>query len=139
MDEIHKTKANELSDSTGVGGEALYSKASPDVVQRIAQLTREVRASMRELGLDQAVHEAAHAIPDARDRLRYVGRMTEQAANRVLTAAEKTGPLQEDMSDAAQALDERRQPWFDEPAALPEARALVLDTRQFFEPVQAST
>lgn len=139
MDEVHKTKTTELSDATEVSGEATQAQASTDVVQRIAQLTREVRASMRELWLDQAVNEAAHAIPDARDRLRYVGRMTEQAANRVLTAAEKTGPLQESMSDAAQSLDERWQHWFDEPAELPEARALVDDTRLFFEHVQTRT
>ena len=139
MDEIHKTKATELSEATEASGEVAQVQASTDVVQRIAQLTREVRASMRELGLDQAVNEAAHAIPDARDRLRYVGRMTEQAANRVLTAAEKTGPLQDSMSDAAQSLDERWQQWFDEPAELPEARALVDDTRLFFEHVQTRT
>src|SRR5690606_30806666 len=37
-------------------------------------------ASIRELGLARAVAEAAQAIPDARDRLRYVAHMTEQAA-----------------------------------------------------------
>ena len=55
-----------------------------DLIHRIAQLTRMLRESMRELGLDQAIKEAAHAIPDARDRLHYVAHMTEQAATRVL-------------------------------------------------------
>src|SRR5690625_3464193 len=72
-----------------------------EVVQRIARLTRMLRESMRELGLDEAIKEAAEAIPDARDRLRYVGRMTEQAANRVLTAAEQTQPLQQSLSQEA--------------------------------------
>src|SRR5690606_33537339 len=57
-----------------------------DLIQRIASLTRMLRDSMRELGLDQAIKDAAEAIPDARDRLRYVAQMTEQAANRVLNA-----------------------------------------------------
>src|SRR5690625_5735372 len=74
----------------------------PDhVVQRIARLTRMLRESMRELGLDEAIKEAAEAIPDARDRLRYVGRMTEQDANRVLSAAEQTKPLQKIISQEA--------------------------------------
>lgn len=72
-----------------------------EVVQRIARLTRMLRESMRELGLDEAIKEAAEAIPDARDRLRYVGRMTEQAANRVLTAAEQTQPLQQSLEQEA--------------------------------------
>jgi chemotaxis protein CheZ len=106
---------------------------SLDVVQRIAQLMRLVRESMHELGLDQAVKDAAHAIPDARDRLRYVGRMTEQAANKVLTAAEETGPLQEQLSAGSQNLGQRWQHWFDAPAELPVARELVDDTRDFLD------
>ena len=43
---------------------------SPDLIHRIASLTRMLRDSMRELGLDQAIKDAANAIPDARDRLR---------------------------------------------------------------------
>src|SRR5699024_12501397 len=72
-----------------------------EVVQRIARLTRMLRESMRELGLDEAIKEAAEAIPDARDRLRYVGRMTEQAANRVLTAAEQTQPWPQSLGKRA--------------------------------------
>ncbi|MGG4603240.1 protein phosphatase CheZ [Paenalcaligenes sp. Me131] len=106
---------------------------SLDVVQRIAQLMRLVRESMHELGLDQAVKDAAHAIPDARDRLRYVGRMTEQAANKVLTAAEETGPLQEQLFAGSQNLGQRWQHWFDAPAELPVARELVDDTRDFLD------
>lgn len=75
-----------------------------EVMQRIARLTRMLRESMRELGLDEAIKEAAEAIPDARDRLRYVGRMTEQAANRVLTAAEQTQPLQQSLDKKAARL-----------------------------------
>ncbi|WP_372871706.1 protein phosphatase CheZ [Paenalcaligenes niemegkensis] len=123
-------------DKTEAAGEAKHLPV--DVVQRIAQLTREVRDSMRELGLDQAVKDAAHAIPDARDRLRYVGRMTEQAANRVLTAAEQTGPLQEDIANEAKSLDGRWQEWFDAPAELPVARHLVDDTRGFLTQVEVN-
>ncbi|EGA06373.1 protein phosphatase CheZ, partial [Salmonella enterica] len=40
-----------------------------DIIARIGSLTRMLRDSLRELGLDQAIAEAAEAIPDARDRL----------------------------------------------------------------------
>lgn len=110
-----------------------------NLIHRIAQLTRMLRDSMRELGLDQAVKEAAYAIPDARDRLHYVARMTEQAANRVLNAAEGLQPVQEDLQNRAVALDERWQAWFDHPVELAEARELVDDTRAMIKEIPEKT
>ncbi|MBB6082413.1 chemotaxis protein CheZ [Castellaniella defragrans] len=110
-----------------------------DLIQRIAQLTRTLRVSMRELGLDQAIKDAAHAIPDARDRLHYVAQMTEQAANRVLNAAEQIQPWQEAMQRDAKALDARWQDWFDHPVELDQARSLVDDTRAFLKDVPEKT
>lgn len=106
------------------------AQPSMDVVQRIARLTRMLRESMRELGLDYAIKEAAQSIPDARDRLRYVGRMTEQAANRVLTAAEQAQPLQDELMADAKSLQER---WNQlDQGDCHEAQAdVVADTRQF--------
>src|SRR3546814_16733313 len=98
-----------------------------------------LRESMRELGLDQAIKDAAHAIPDARDRLHYVAHMTEQAANRVLNAAEQTQPLQDSMQRDAKALDERWQAWFDHPVELAEARELVDDPRALLKSVPEKT
>ena len=117
----------------GNGGDA------EDLISKIAQLTRMLRDSMRELGLDHAIKEAAEAIPDARDRLGYVARMTEQAANRVLNAAEAVQPLQEGMQRRARALDERWQAWFDHPVELAQARELVDDTRGLLRDIPAET
>lgn len=114
-------------------------EASPDLVQRIAQLTRMLRESMRELGLDQAIQDAAHAIPDARDRLHYVAQMTEQAANRVLNAAETMQPWQESMQHDAQHLERRWDDWFAHPVELAQARQLVDDTRLFLTVVPDRT
>ena len=97
-----------MSAKQSSGQSSAPRKQSDEMVQRIAKLTRMLRDSMRALGLDEAVKEAAEAIPDARERLRYVGRMTEQAANRVLTAAEQTQPLQAGLSTQA---DELRALW----------------------------
>lgn len=111
---------------------------SEEVVQRIARLTRLLRDSMRELGLDEAIKEAAEAIPDARDRLRYVGRMTEQAANRVLTAAEQTQPLQQGMQKEAAYLQEQ---WSRISASWPQELSDELQQRLpgFFQQVQDSS
>lgn len=110
-----------------------------DIFIRIGQLTRLLRDSMRELGLDQAIKDAAQAIPDARDRLHYVAQMTEQAAHKALNASERAQPLQESMQRQAQALDARWQSWFDAPKELPEARDLVDDTRSFLREVPVHT
>ena len=110
-----------------------------DLLARIGQMTRMLRDSMRELGLDRAIEEAAQAIPDARDRLRYVANMTEQAAHRVLNATEIAQPLQEKMSADAQALEARWQQWFEQPLELPQCRELVDDTRGFLRAVPQET
>nr|WP_173424591.1 protein phosphatase CheZ [Castellaniella defragrans] len=120
-------------------GQRDFAEPSMDLIQRIAQLTRTLRVSMRELGLDQAIKDAAHAIPDARDRLHYVAQMTEQAANRVLNAAEQIQPWQEAMQRDAKALDARWQDWFDHPVELDQARSLVDDTRAFLKDVPEKT
>lgn len=110
-----------------------------ELVHRVASVTRMLRDSMRELGLDQAIQDAAHAIPDARDRLHYVAKMTEQAANRVLTLAEQAQPLQDSMNRDAKALEERWQRWFDEPVELRDAKILVDDTRNLLRDVREKT
>ncbi len=110
-----------------------------DLIHRIANLTRMLREGMRELGLDQAIKDAAQAIPDARDRLHYVASMTEQAANRVLNAAEAMQPLQEQMQHDAQALGARWQAWFDHPVELGEARELVDGTRSLLRVIPDKT
>ncbi|MBN8412640.1 MULTISPECIES: protein phosphatase CheZ [Halomonas] len=110
-----------------------------DLVQRIGQLTRMLRESMRELGLDKEIEKAAEAIPDARDRLSYVASMTEQAAERSLNAIDRAQPLQDSLSEHAQALDERWQAWFDAPKELDDARDLVSDTRAYLAMVPENT
>ncbi|MBZ0331747.1 protein phosphatase CheZ [Halomonas sp. ANAO-440] len=121
-------------------GEAQPSSAAgEDLVQRIGQLTRMLRESMRELGLDKEIEKAAEAIPDARDRLSYVATMTEQAAERALNAIDRAQPLQDSLSDDAGALDKRWAEWFAEPKELDEARELVNETRSYLAGVPDKT
>ncbi len=121
-------------------GEAQPSSAAgEDLVQRIGQLTRMLRESMRELGLDKEIEKAAEAIPDARDRLSYVATMTEQAAERALNAIDRAQPIQDSLSDEAEALDKRWAEWFAEPKELDEARELVNETRSYLSGVPGKT
>ncbi|MFA7437614.1 protein phosphatase CheZ [Castellaniella sp.] len=125
--------------TTKLSGAASLGEAPVELLQRIAQLTRTLRESMRELGLDQTIKEAASAIPDARDRLDYVASMTEQAANRVLNAAEEIQPWQTEMQEGALALSAAWQAWFDAPIELEQARGLVDDTRAYLAALPAKT
>ncbi|CNI68817.1 chemotaxis regulator CheZ [Yersinia frederiksenii] len=102
-----------------------------DIFSRIGHLTRLLRDSMVNFGLDRAIMDVAEAIPDARDRLSYVVGKTSQAADRALTCVEIARPLQDELSEKAVALTARWDAWFDDPIELPIARDLVTDTRNF--------
>jgi chemotaxis protein CheZ len=66
-----------------------------EVLSRVGHMTRALHESLRGLGLDKLVEKAASDIPDARDRLDYVARLSEQAAKRVLDATDAASPLQD--------------------------------------------
>ena len=117
-------------------GWGVSAAAAPDeLIQRIGQVTRMLRDSMRELGLDKEIEKAAKAIPDARDRLGYIAAMTEQAAERALNAVDRAQPLQDAMAKGAEDLDKRWQEWFANPLELDEAKALVKETRGYLAAV----
>jgi chemotaxis protein CheZ len=113
----------------------LSNDSAEQLILRIGNLTRMLRDNMRELGLDKEIERAAQAIPDARDRLNYIAAMTEQAAERTLNAVELAQPIQSDIEQQAETLDQRWAAWFDQPVELPDARSLVLDTRAFLSEV----
>jgi len=69
--------------------------ANDEVLVRVGHMTRALHDSLRGLGLDKLVEKAASDIPDARDRLDYVARLSEQAAKRVLDATDTASPLQD--------------------------------------------
>ena len=110
-----------------------------DIVTKVGSLTRMLRDNLREMGLEQAIADAAEAIPDARDRLDYVVQMTAQAADRALSCVEAAQPHQDQLQQQATALSGRWDQWFADPIELTEARQLVTDTRQFLAEVPDHT
>lgn len=139
MDEPISAQADGLQDGAGGAQTEVVEIGSDRILARIGQVTRTLRDSMRELGLDKHVERAAEAVPDARDRLRYVANMTEQAAERVLSAIEFVKPLQEQMEKDAQALSERWAAWYGAPIGREEVRVLMDDTRAFLDGVPQTT
>ncbi|SEB03896.1 chemotaxis protein CheZ [Paraburkholderia sartisoli] len=131
---------NEPTDAQGADSRDDGSDIATDrILARIGQLTRTLRDSMRELGLDKHVERAAEAVPDARDRLKYVVMMTEQAAERVLTAIEIAKPVQEQLQKDAAQLEARWDEWYAAPIEREEVRALMGDTRTFLKNLPDST
>lgn len=86
-----------------------------ELLSRVGHLTRTLHDSLRELGYDQAIQNAAHEIPDVRDRLNYVVKMTDQAAQRVLNAIDLALPLQEKIATEGAVLSNDWQRLLDGP------------------------
>lgn len=78
-----------------------------EMLNRIGHVTRTLHDSLSGLGLEKILEQVAQDIPDTRDRLNYVARMTEQAAERVLNATDAAIPLQSELANDALALEQR--------------------------------
>lgn len=99
-----------------------------EFLSRIGHMTRALHESLRGLGLDKLIEKAASDIPDARDRLDYVARLSEQAAQKVLNATDAAGPLQDSIDASAQALSASWQALLAGPASEAQWRALAGQT-----------
>lgn len=123
------------ADGAGALGAApAGSDSHEEVLSRIGHMTRSLHDSLRGLGLDKLIEKAASDIPDARDRLDYVARMSEQAAQKVLNATDAAGPLQDRIDSDAQQLSAAWDTLLDAPAtsdaewrALAERTIMTLD------------
>lgn len=93
-----------LPDKHAAQGVKAESVAHEEMLARVGQMTRMLHDNLRGLGFDKLIAKAAHDIPDARDRLDYVARMTEQAAERVLNATDTANPLQDRIEAGATEL-----------------------------------
>ena len=78
-----------------------------EMLNRIGHVTRALHDNLMGLGFDKMLEQVASEIPDARDRLNYVAKMTEQAAERVLNATDVATPLQTELASGAATLDKR--------------------------------
>lgn len=107
---------------------ALGLSSSEEILNRVGHVTRALHDSLSGLGLDKILEQVAQDIPDARDRLAYVARMTEQAAERVLNATDVAIPLQEELASGATALQQRWQDVMREPSLKSEYNLAANDT-----------
>ena len=59
-----------------------------EIYRSIGALTRAVHEGLRQLGLDRAIEGAVASLPDARDRLNYIARISGEAAENVIGQVE---------------------------------------------------
>lgn len=113
--------------------------SSPALLAKIGHLTRTLHESLRELGYDRMVEEAASSIPDARERLAYVATLTERAAERVLNATDVAKPIQDRLGSEAAALADRWRKVFAAQAGVDEFKSLSASTLAFLDAVPQQT
>lgn len=112
---------------------------SDEMINRIGQLTRMFHESLRGLGLDQMIEHVAHDIPDARERLNYVAKMTEQAAERVLNATDVASPLQDELSTTALSIEEMWKSVMARPSLKSEYNKAAEETLMFLQQTAKNT
>lgn len=103
------------------------------VFNRLGHLARQLHDSLRGLGADKLLEDAAHkVIPDARQRLTYIAQMTEQAASKVLNAADIAKPVQDELMARSEAMSKRWDKMFANQLSVDEFKLLAADTRTYF-------
>src|SRR5690606_10968309 len=78
-----------------------------EVYRSIGTLTRAVHEGLRQLGLDRAIQGAVASLPDARDRLNYIARISGEAAENVIGQVEGAKTDQAALASDAERIRER--------------------------------
>ncbi|MBX9899510.1 MAG: protein phosphatase CheZ [Burkholderiaceae bacterium] len=115
------------------------STPQDELLVRVGHMTRLLHDSLRGLGLDKLLEQAAEDIPDARDRLDYVAKMSEKAAQRVLNATDAAIPLQESIDEGAKRLSNELNQLINESADLEKFRQQAKETLVFLASASAQS
>jgi chemotaxis protein CheZ len=76
-----------------------------EILNRIGHVTRTLHDNLLSLSFDKVLEGLSAELPDFKDRLEYVARMTEQAADRVLNLTDIATPLQSELCCEAVSLE----------------------------------
>lgn len=136
---VNPNQDNIMVDMASAMMHNLNENQQEDMISRIGHMTRTLHDSLSALGYDKVLEQVAQEIPDARDRLNYVARMTEQAAERVLNATDLATPLQSDLSDRAAALKLRWQEVMEKSALKSEYDSVVHETLDYLSLADKNT
>lgn len=109
-----------------------------EVYDELGHVARQLHSAVIQLGQDGHLQRMASDIPDARERLQYVGQLTERAAHRVLGLVEAAQPTCQQLQDDAGALSARLQAAAGAAVLTREQAALIEDARRFVERTAAA-
>ncbi len=88
--------------------EELSRMREQTLFQELGKMTRQLHDSLTSFALDSRMQSLAESdIPDAKARLNHVIDMTEESANRTLSAVEGTLPIAEQLQGKANDLNEK--------------------------------
>jgi len=153
---MRATPAAQANDGVAIIGDtagiAHFGHDGPDagmpaqeIYHRIGNLTRVLHDALRELGYDKDLAATREHLPDARERLAYITRVTGEAAEKVLNAVDHARNVQSELVQQAASLRMRwqavrvyaaGQPGAHE-RATPAGRKLVDETCDFFAGVDS--
>lgn len=117
--------------ANGAAGEEEVGDRDAVLFNRIGKMTRKLHDMLIELGLDGKLQAVANSVPDARQRLTYVVRMTEEAASKVLNATDVAKPLVTKLQTESKTLCTRWDNLFNNRLSTAEFKTLALETRTF--------
>ena len=109
-----------------------------DLFKEMGKLTRELHDSLTSFKLDTKIAGLAETeIPDAKERLNHVITMTEEAADKTLTAVESALPLSDQIKESSLALQSRWEQFKKRELSLEEFKTLSKDLDDFFPRITA--
>jgi chemotaxis protein CheZ len=121
------------------GGAPPVPDSDEDIHKRIGHLTRTLHDALRELGYDRELMDARDNLPDARDRLAYIARVTGEAAEKVLNAVDRARTVQQELTEQAGSLRRRWQTVgafaAEGKGCTPAGKQLIDETCEFFSGV----
>ena len=98
---VKHLEAGDINQADLVINELCLSREN-NIFQDLGKLTRELHETITDIGDDARLHDIMHnEMPDTKHNLDHVIELTEDAANKTLTAVEHSSPLLDDLSERA--------------------------------------
>jgi chemotaxis protein CheZ len=135
---VHQSQPLDSGADTGALP-AHRKQSADDMYAQIGLLTRKLHETLRALGYDRYLEKMISAIPDTRDKLNYIARLTANAADRVLDATDIAQPVQDELGGRAGALSRLWQQMFDGRLSVEDLKRLAGETRCFLLEVPEQT
>ncbi|MFI3136643.1 MAG: protein phosphatase CheZ [Methylococcaceae bacterium] len=136
--DIAKKLVTALEQNDAVASDQLLDELAElhqsQLFKEVGRLTRQLHDTMANFAEDSKISAIAeHDIPDAKERLKYVITMTEQAANQTLTVVETLVPISEELTIHANQLAEKWERFLGREMPYDEFKALSGELSQHFK------